>query len=135
MTISFIDSGVLIAAARGEGIIAEKALDILKNPDLELASSFYVKMEVLPKAIFYQNNNEVEFYQTFFSLVSYWANDEEKIRQIAYEEASKFGLSAMDSLHIAAAISVNADDFITTEKINKPIHRTKSIKLISIYPE
>lgn len=70
MTISFIDSGVLIAAARGEGVIAKNALDILKNPDLEFASSFYVKMEVLPKAIFYQNDNEVEFYQTFFSLVS-----------------------------------------------------------------
>ena len=41
----------------------------------------------------------------------------------------------MDALHIAAAISVNADEFITTEKLNKPIHRTKSIKLISIYPE
>lgn len=91
-------------------------------------------MEVLPKAIFSQNDNEVEFYQTFFSLVSHWANDEEKIKQIAYEQASQFGLSAMDSLHIVAAISVNADEFITTEKINKPIHRTKSIKLISIYP-
>ena len=135
MTISFIDSGVLIAAVRGEGIIAENALAVLKNIDLKFASSFYVKMEVLPKAIFYQNDNEVEFYQTFFSLVDYWANDEEKVKQIAYEQASKFGLSAMDALHIAAAISVNADELITTEKLNKPIHRTKSINMISIYPQ
>ena len=40
----------------------------------------------------------------------------------------------MDALHIAAAISVGATEFITNEKLEKSIHRTKRIKVISIYP-
>lgn len=50
MTRTFIDSGILIAAARGEGAIAERALAILLDPNLELASSIFLKLEVLPKA-------------------------------------------------------------------------------------
>ncbi|MDE5119367.1 MAG: hypothetical protein O4965_04050 [Trichodesmium sp. St19_bin1] len=39
----------------------------------------------------------------------------------------------MDALHVAAAISVNADELITTEKSSKPMHRVTQIKVISIY--
>lgn len=44
-----------------------------------------------------------------------------------------FGLGAMDALHIAAALSVGATEFITNEKPEKSIHRTQSIKVISIH--
>lgn len=40
----------------------------------------------------------------------------------------------MDALHIAAALSVGATEFITNEKLGKSIHRTPSIKMISIHP-
>ncbi|MBW4637316.1 MAG: hypothetical protein KME05_03605 [Gloeocapsa sp. UFS-A4-WI-NPMV-4B04] len=56
MTCTFIDSGVLIAAARGEEAIAERALVILEDLTLEFASSIFLKLEVLPKAIY---NNQV----------------------------------------------------------------------------
>lgn len=39
MTRTFIDSGVLIAATRGEGAIAERALAILVDPNREFAAS------------------------------------------------------------------------------------------------
>lgn len=39
----------------------------------------------------------------------------------------------MDALHIAAAVSVRANEFFTNERPEKSIHRTKSIKIISIY--
>jgi hypothetical protein len=38
----------------------------------------------------------------------------------------------MDALHIAAAVETNSDEFITSEKLSKSIHRTRSISLISI---
>jgi hypothetical protein len=41
----------------------------------------------------------------------------------------------MDSLHISAAISVGAVEFLTYEKPEKSIFRTKSIQVISIVPE
>lgn len=43
MTRTFIDSGVLIVAARGEGAIAERALAILEDPNREFASSVFLK--------------------------------------------------------------------------------------------
>lgn len=130
---TFIDSGVLIYAARGQGKAAAVALGILTDPNREFASSVFIKLEVLPKAIYNRQTKEVEFYEEFFKAVSYWATDIDEIIRKAEEEASESGLGAMDALHIAAAISVGATDFITTERLEKSIHRTKSIKVISIH--
>ena len=49
---TFIDAGVLIVAARGEDEIAERALEILKDPNREFASSMFLKLEVVPKATY-----------------------------------------------------------------------------------
>ena len=89
---------------------------------------------MLPKAIYNQQSSEVKFYETFFDAVSYWATDIDLIIETAYKESSQFGLGAMDALHIAAAVSVGAKEFITNEKLEKSIHRTQSIKIISIHP-
>jgi len=132
MTRTFIDSGVLIAAARGEGEIAEKALAILQDPNRELASSIFLKLEVLPKAIYNHRTSEVRFYEEYFDEVSYWATEINQIIQNAYREVSESGLGAMDALHVAAAVSVSAVELITNEKPEKSIHRTKSIQVISI---
>lgn len=130
---TFIDAGVLIYAARSQGDIAEKALQFLEDENREFASSIFLKLEVLPKAIYNQQKSEVKFYEVFFDEVTYWANDINTIIETAYEESSKFGVGAMDALHIASAISVGATEFITNEKLEKSIHRTQSIKMISIH--
>jgi predicted nucleic acid-binding protein len=129
---TFIDAGVLISAARSQGEIAERALEVLEDEKREFASSIFLKLEVLPKAIYNQQNSEVKFYETFFDAVSYWANDIDAIIEAAYQQSSQFGLGAMDALHIAAAVSVGATEFITNEKPEKSIHRTQSIKVISL---
>ena len=131
---TFIDAGVLIYAARSQGELAERAFQILEDQNREFASSIFLKLEVLPKAIYNQQNSEVKFYETFFDEVSYWAKDLDSIIQAAYKESSQFGLGAMDALHIAAAVSVGATEFITNEKPEKSIHHTPSIKIISIHP-
>ncbi len=130
---TFIDSGVLIYAARGEDAIAESALQIIEDSNRELASSIFLKLEVLPKAIFNKREQEIRFYEAFFSAVPYWAIDVDLIIRNAYREASDFGLGAMDALHVAAAVTVGATEFITNEKPNKSIHRTSSIQVISIH--
>ena len=131
---TFIDAGVLIYAARSQGELAERAFQIIEDKNREFASSIFLKLEVLPKAIYNQQSSEVKFYETFFDGVSYWATDLDSIIEAAYKESSQFGLGAMDALHIAAAVSVGATEFITNEKSEKSIHRTSSIKIISIYP-
>ncbi|MEA5619657.1 nucleic acid-binding protein [Cronbergia sp. UHCC 0137] len=130
---TFIDAGVLICAARSQGESAEKALQILENENREFASSIFLKLEVLPKAIYNHQKSEVKFYEAFFEEVSYWAKDINTIIATAYEQSSKFGVGAMDALHIGAALSVEATEFVTNEKPERSIHRTPSIKMISIH--
>ncbi|BAQ63149.1 hypothetical protein GM3708_3555 (plasmid) [Geminocystis sp. NIES-3708] len=130
---TFIDSGVLIFAARGEGELAEKALSILEDSDREFASSIFIQLEILPKAIYNKKQTEINFYNTYFEAVSYWATDLEKIIKQGLEEASNYSTGAMDSLHIASAKLLEVDEFITNEKPNKSIHRSQSINIISLY--
>ncbi|NEP90715.1 MAG: PIN domain-containing protein [Okeania sp. SIO2C2] len=130
---TYIDFGVLIQASRGDTSIGIKAQEILDDPQREYATSSFVKLEVLPKAIYNKQLAEVNFYETFFAGCTIWANELEKIVESAQKLASDFGINAIDALHVAAAISVNADELITTEKPNKPMHRVTQIRVISIY--
>lgn len=45
---SFIDSGVLVTAARTVGELSEKALSILEDPEREFDKSEFIKLEVIP---------------------------------------------------------------------------------------
>jgi predicted nucleic acid-binding protein len=129
---TFLDTGVLIEAARGSGSTAQAALDILSDTDREFASSPFLQLELLPKALYNTRQEEVAFYETYFSIVTHWATDLDAIITAAYREAAEFGLGSMDALHIAAAVAVGAEEFITNEKPEKSIHRTPSIRMISI---
>lgn len=130
---TFVDTGVLIAAARGTGDISEKALGILADSEREFASSIFVKLEVLPKAVFNRQTDEVEFYEVFFSAVTHWASDVEQVVQEAYQIACKYGIAAVDALHVAAALTTGVDELVTTEKLTKPIYRVIEIQVISIF--
>lgn len=132
---TYLDAGVLIAAARGTAPIAIRALEILDDPNRQFVSSVFLKLEVLPKAIYFKNSAESEFYEAVLDSVIYWADSTDSIVEQAYKEACAFGLAALDALHVAAAASAGADELVTTEKRNKPIHRTQSVKVISIWEE
>ena len=111
---TYIDSGVLITAFRGVQLASIRANIILNDVNREFVSSQFVKLEVLPKAIYHNQQDEVEFYETFFAAVSHWATELEQIMQDAYQLACAYGLASMDALHVAAAIQIKADELITT---------------------
>lgn len=132
---TFIDSGVLIAAARANTERAVRALQVLTDPNREFASSPFIQLETQPKAIYNQQQLETEFYTAFFNDVSHWALDLEQITLVACRIAQTYGLAGMDALHIAAALSTNADEFVTTEKRTKPMHQVTEILVVSIAAE
>lgn len=107
---------------------------VLDDPDRLFASSAFVRLEVLPKAVYHKCTDEARFYEAFFSEVSRWANTDEDLIENAHEEATRSGLSAVDSLHVAAAKAVGADELLTTEKESKPLHRATSVAVKSIRP-
>ncbi len=135
MTRTFIDSGVLIAAARANTTRSLAALHILNSPNREFASSTFIQLETLPKAIYNQQQAEAEFYESFFSSVTLWATELPQIVQTGNRIACTYGLAAMDALHIAAALSVDTEEFVTTEKTTKPMYRVTEIKIVSIADE
>jgi predicted nucleic acid-binding protein len=132
--LTFVDSGMLIAAARRRTPVAGRALTVLDDPARTFASSVFVQLEVLPKATYFRQTAEVRFYQSFFNdRVSVWAEPLDDVVRQALTVAATFGLSAMDALHVAAALVVGAVEFVTTEGPDKPIHRATGLGVTAIY--
>jgi predicted nucleic acid-binding protein len=128
VTLTYLDASILILASRAQEGISRRALDLLDDPDRTFAASSYLKLEVIPQAAFHKRAEEVAFFERFFQGVSVWA-DENGLVDAALGEASTYGLHALDALHIVAAARTDAE-FITVESPRKPMHRTKSIKVI-----
>jgi len=129
---TYLDAGVLIAAVCGTDEVAIKAMEILDDPEREFVASAFLKLEVLPKAAYGKRQAEVEFYETFFAAARRWAKTLPRIVEKAQQHANTHGLGAMAALHVAAAISVGADELVTTEKPEKPIHKVMEVKVISL---
>ena len=130
---TYIDSGVLIAAARGNGRLYERAIAVLRDTAArEFVSSDYVKMETIPKPTYFGRQAELKFYDAFFSTVSVWFNFDVTHMEQGLIEACQSGLQALDSVHIVLAFLSGCDELVTTEKPTSAIHRTTLIRTVSI---
>jgi predicted nucleic acid-binding protein len=119
--LTFLDASVLINAVRGADPARKmRALAVLGDPDREFAATRYLVLEVLPVPKCYKLNSEVAFYERYFAGVAIWI-EPALLLQPAYDLACKYALGAMDALHLAAAISANAE-FISAERTTKPIY-------------
>jgi hypothetical protein len=100
----------------------------LADGDRIFGSSIFIKLEVLPKSVCYQQIIEEEFFQG----VTHWMSDFDTLTQSAYQLACTYGLSGLDALNVAAAILLEADEFITTEKPTKPMYRVPGIQFVTV---
>lgn len=132
MTVTYIDAGVLIAVVRGEQPYADRALALLEDPERTLVASTFLRLELLPKAIYHRNRTEVAFYEAFFARVSIWAEPAERVVQVAEQAAADHGLNALDALHVAAAGLLGAEELVTTEGPHKPIRRVTNLRVTMI---
>jgi predicted nucleic acid-binding protein len=132
--ITFVDSGVLIAAVRGTEEVATRAMAVLDDPRRSFVSSPFIRLEVLPKALFHRQAAEVAFYQTYFASVDRWAAPTAELVDEAFAEAARSNLSAQDALHVAAAVATGAEELVTTEKTSKPLHSVTSVRVRTLHP-
>ena len=132
MTRTFLDAGILIAAARGRGIIPVRAHTILDDPERTFVTSDYIRMEVLPKALYHRQSQEGLLYERFFARAVQIVPPSASLMIQAYTEACTCGLSALDALHVAAAKFSGSEEFITTEKSTQPLFRVTGIAIKSI---
>jgi len=134
--LTYVDASILIQAAAKSTAetFARKmrAHQILNDPSRAFVSSTFLKLEVLPKAKWFNKKREMDTYDAFFGAVESWAPDADLISP-ALNLASDFGLGALDALHICAAQDFNAE-FISAEKPTKPIYRAYS-NISSIYED
>lgn len=129
--ITVIDSSVLITAAIGPDPARRmRAIVALADQSREFAATRFLKLEVLPIPAKYQKRKELSFYERFFNNVVTWL-DEEALIQPALDLACQYGLGAMDALHLATAIHLNAE-FISAERPTKPLYQTYK-NTLSIY--
>lgn len=129
---TFIDSGVLIAAARGTDAVSLKARAVLTDANRQFISSDFMRLEVLPKPIYFKRAAEVAFYQAFFAIVQDWVALTPALIQQALQHGSDFGLGAVDALHVAAAEVAHADELVTSERLTSPICRVTSVLIVSL---
>ena len=131
-TRTYLDTGVLFSAFRGEPDVRIRALTVLSDPTREFVASDYLRIETLPKAIFFGNQREREFYEEYFDSTVKWAYASKRLMKLAYEEACASGLAALDALHVTAATLCGAVEMITTELPSKPMYRTKKLAVIHL---
>jgi predicted nucleic acid-binding protein len=131
LTRTFVDAGVLIAAACRIPEIADRALRLLDDPERGFVTSEFVRLEVVPKPSYHGFKDQVEFYEAFFSS-AHRTPVSKKLLEEALRGGRRFGLSACDAIHVAAARRGKCDEFITTEKPSKPLFRVSDLMVISL---
>lgn len=108
----FLDSGVLVTAARGEYPLKSAARQLLSDPSHSFLTSPFVYLETAPKARYNQRTLELAFYQIFFEHAE-WMRDVQQIVELGIDLAERYGVGPMDALHIAAAVLLEADELVT----------------------
>lgn len=121
-----LDSGVLIAAFRSRNETSTPALALLDAPERVFVTTDYVRLEVLPKPLYFRRETEAEFYEAFFAAAEF-VEVSQALVSAAFEEARQTGLAAMDALHVAAAKRASVDEFITVERLTRPVFRVAGL--------
>jgi predicted nucleic acid-binding protein len=132
-TRTFIDSGVLIAVARGAGDVFAAAFAVLDDPQRTFISSDFIRLEVLPKALFHGNVAEAQCYEAFFASVDEWVSTSPELVAAAFEQAQRQNLNALDALHVTASLRARADEFVTTERPNSPLLHVSGLRVTTLY--
>ncbi len=127
MTRTFLDAGVLIDAIRGTPEIADRAIELLNDPEHLFVSSNFIQLEVLPKAVYFRHTAEASFYRAYFESVTAMVPVSHALVTETSEQAQRAGLAAMDALHMAAARAGEAAEFIMVERPGKPLFRVEGL--------
>jgi predicted nucleic acid-binding protein len=123
---------VLLAAWR-RGELHERAMTVLADEQRRFVMSQVVRLELLPKAVFERRKVELEFYRHIFDSAEKELPLTRELADAAQKLAERHGLAAVDALHLAAAIKLGAEEFITSELPGKPMFRLKEIKVTSLH--
>lgn len=130
---TYVDAGVLIAAARSSSRVSQTALSILDDPSREFIASEYLRLEVIPKARFHGSAAELALYEEFFLSAALIVPFHADHFPLAFEHASKYGLAAFDALHLTVASATFCEEFVTSERPTSPVFRFPGMTILTIH--
>ncbi|MEO7993411.1 MAG: PIN domain-containing protein [bacterium] len=133
--LTYLDANVLIWMSRGDTDSGLRALTILNEPLRRFASSPFLQLETLPLATFNRRTDQVEILNGYFQTVDRWASINPELIAEASAIAVQYGLAAMDALHLASAIAVGAEEFVTAERPTRRLCQVPIIRVRSIHPD
>src|SRR5487761_1943282 len=128
---TFLDTGVLLSAWHATKKESAAALAVIAEKGRELLTCDMVRLELLPKPIFFKVKGEVEFYEEIFARCQSLPVTE-KLYAAAFTLAQMHGLAAGDAFNLAAAIELGAEEFITTETSGKAMFRVRQLRVVSL---
>lgn len=108
------------------------AIRVMEDEDREFFTSYLVRLELLPKATFHRQKAELEFYCAHLDRVEAEEAMSKELAQEAFDLAKRYGLAAVDALHVAAAIRQGVEEFITSESPGKPLFRVREVTVTSL---
>ncbi len=129
---TFLDSGVLINAFRGETAQRERCMQIIDDPNRLFLANDFLRLELLPKPKYNRYAEETEFMEEYLNRCESIDASPELIQQ-AFDLACRYGLAAIDALHVAAALIGKAGEFVTSEKKDKPLFKVKGLIITSLH--
>ena len=88
-------------------------------------------LETMSKPLYEKQVLELNFYREIFKISEYLKWDSVSFADIC-KVAQKYGLNAMDAIHITTAMAAGVEEFVTTEKSSKPLFRVEGIKFLSL---
>lgn len=134
-TETYVDTMLLITAMGvREGPAFQNAMEILDDGNRTFVCSDYLKLECMPKKIFYGVTDDIEFLEIFFGKARSIPSSP-AITEHALSLASKHDIGGFDALHLSSAAAGRAVEFVSAEHPSKPIFRATELglRLTSIY--
>lgn len=133
MTLTYLDSGVLIALAQGNEDRHTAARLLVADAARSFASSDMIWLETVPQAPFRGGGPVAAIYEAYFSrrVAVYISINADLVRE-ARRLAAQTGVAGADAINAAAALRSGAAEFITTEKATKPLFRLTGIKVFRL---
>ncbi len=126
---TFLDSNILIAAWLGREDSSSKAMSVLFDFDREIVATSLVALETVGHASYNNRTLELQFYKEFFDyVVTGTVEVDETLVADAMLISKTIDADGIDAPHLAAAVRLGAEDFITTEKRTKPMFREQWLR-------
>ena len=129
--LTYIDACLLMAAFKEKDARNTHALSIIRDKRRTFLASDALWMEVMPSPLRNKRTEEVAFYERFFASAQHIPMSDAIMRR-ARSLSERYFIDAMDAIHIAYAIDAGAGEFISAERLTKPMFRVLELPMTSI---